>query len=46
LSLALRSLKDARDDGSDRPKTLRIGGRKGSVTVLRYGVSSVVNPKR
>ena len=46
LSLALRSLKDARDDGSDRPATLKIGGRKGSVTVLRYGVSSVVNTKR
>jgi pilus assembly protein CpaB len=46
LSLALRALKDASQQGNDKPATTKNTGRRGVVTVLRYGVSSTTNIKR
>jgi pilus assembly protein CpaB len=41
LSLALRSLLDA---GDQKPETAQVGRRQG-VSIVRYGVTTVVNPK-
>lgn len=46
LSLALRSLKDAHEEPTKTQRKSRRNGRRGTITVLRYGVSSTTSAGR